>query len=191
MTIIMETQDQFELEFYVKKYKHLLGRANLLLGLDVEQNRSGLMKINAALFTLNEIQDENGKMILENQIIPYCKITEYVQFSCEEYVVAEGFGLCNKNWDKATWKETAIMGATLDAKANLIAKVKQYVKRVIKSSGRRVDAAIIESITEGFISDTERISVRFDENKCRADVKLKVKRSNIKIIVGKKVLRRE
>lgn len=86
-----------------------------------------------------------------------------------------GFGICNKTWDRAAWKKSAIRSAELDAKRRLIARIAGEMLNAQDSrKNYQVDHDRIETRLSGLIKNCKILEVRFDEENCSAEVDMEV-----------------
>ncbi len=97
----------------------------------------------------------------------------------DETIIAEGVGICNKEWDRALWQESARKAAELDAKAKLCDQVMSHVQASMDAEEYKIRQYSIRGNCRAYIRRATVVSETFDEKTCLARVKVAAKASDV------------
>ncbi|CAN2047484.1 exported hypothetical protein [Candidatus Magnetomoraceae bacterium gMMP-1] len=181
LPVAIRTGDQFELGIYRKKHRELFEKANAVLALHIQkQGRKFFLRAN--LLALESIEIKDRTIIKAGTNFPYCVATGYVlSHSIENVTIsAIGTGICNKNWNRTLWPETAKRAAKLDAERKLAEKLGHTIRSKETYLYKRLDSDRMESMLRAYIKNARIIWEKYDKRTCKAEVKMEVERENIK-----------
>jgi len=184
LSVVVKSQDQFEMELYPSEHTEELSTANVVLGVDMQTKENGMFFIRIKMFTVRTINivmaSTQNKRILAGSAIPGCSSRGYlIADDKQEKIQASGFGNCNKGWPKNAWKYSAMEAAKLDAKANLAAQIESYIFKKSDLSKKTLMNQGIKTYVHAIIRDVAVLENTFYKQTCTATAIMETKKSNI------------
>ena len=186
LNVALGARDQFQMVIYERSRQDFFQNTGLALGIDLRNIDNQLSKISVQLMTIDEITvrlDGEEKRINAGEAIPLCAPTGYVLNNEQgRRLSAIGTGVCSKKiFERGMWESSAKTAARMDAQAQLIEKVKNYIKGSTTIINGQLNNKILESSVRASISNAQLIWEKFDPKTCVAKAKYEIWARNIVI----------